>query len=213
MALVRLQIHLSLLHFLPSDIDPPGSDENVLDCFNSCLKNQECVSLIYDRYNKQCYTYPGRLEVPFWGSDTNADLDIYNTDRDGYGCPSHLGYDYNSTVNVCFKIHGDTYTSHNEAASTCVSEGGHLIRITSSAKDEFVSVIWPKYSSRLDGACNVEGGWKYSNGDNVTFFRWRPNQPNSNCGKQWGKCLATDVSGINDISCWYPFPFICEFDI
>ncbi|XP_046366828.2 aggrecan core protein-like [Haliotis rufescens] len=212
MALVRLQLHLSLLHFLPSDIAPPGSVENVLDCFNSCLKKQECVSLIYDRYNKQCYTYPGRLEVPFWGTDLNTDLDIYNTDREGYGCPSHLGYDFNSTMNVCFKIHGGTETQI-QAHRNCNSDGGHLIRITSSAKDEFVSVVWPHQTTFVDGMCYVEGGWKYSNGDNVTYFRWRPNQPNAECGQGWGKCLERDVSGFNDVYCWHPLPFICEFDI
>ncbi|XP_046563911.1 uncharacterized protein LOC124272753 [Haliotis rubra] len=151
MALVRLQLHLSLVHFLPSDIAPPTNVANVLDCFSSCLRYQQCVSLIYNRNNKQCYTYPGRLEVPFWGTDINTDLDIYNTNRDGYGCPSHLGYDFNSTVNVCYKIHGDFQTKHYYAARICVADGGHLIRINSSAKDEFLSVVWPTGSGVLVG--------------------------------------------------------------
>ncbi|XP_046366824.2 aggrecan core protein-like [Haliotis rufescens] len=212
MALVKLQLHLSLLHFLPSDIAPPGSVENVLDCFNACLKNLQCVSLIYDRYNKQCYAYPGRLEVPFWGTDLNTDLDIYNTNRDGYGCPSHRGYDYNSTVNVCFKIHGGTKVTHIKATRTCNSEGGHLIRITSSAKDEFVSAVWPQNPILIDGRCTVDGGWKYSTGDNFTYFRWNINKPSANCPTS-SECLETAVSGFNDISCWYDRPFMCEFDI
>ncbi|XP_067664808.1 secretory phospholipase A2 receptor-like [Haliotis asinina] len=212
MALVRLQLHLSLVHFLPSDISPPTNVDSVLDCFSSCLRYQQCVALIYNRNNKQCYTYPGRLEVPFWGTDNNIDLDIYNTNRDGYGCPSHLGYDFNSTLNICFKVHGGAEKSHTEAINTCVSEGGHLIRVTSSVKDEFVFVRWPYGYGHIDGMCTAGEGWKYSNGDNVTYLRWRPNQPNGNCG-QFGKCLRSHSSGFNDVKCNYEHPFICEIDI
>ncbi|XP_046580998.1 uncharacterized protein LOC124288518 [Haliotis rubra] len=213
MALLRLQLHLSLVHFLPSDIAPPTNVDNVLDCFSSCLRYQQCVSLIYDRNNKQCYTYPGRLEVPFWGADINTDLDIYNTNRDGYGCPSHLGYDFNSTVNACFKIHDDVQTTHFNAASICVADGGHLIRINSSAKDEFLSVVWPTGSVHVDGACRGDEGWIYSNGDNITYFRWRPGQPSDTCGVGWWRCLEANSSGCNDVSCYLLMPFICEIDI
>ncbi|XP_046581044.1 C-type lectin mannose-binding isoform-like [Haliotis rubra] len=212
MALLRLQLHLSLVHFLPSDIAPPTNVDNVLDCFSSCLRYQQCVSLIYNRNNKQCYTYPGRLEVPFWGTDINTDLDIYNTNRDGYGCPSHLGYDFNSPMNVCFKIHGDVKYGHYHADRICLSEGAHLIRINSSAKDELVSVMWPKGYVHIDGMCTVGKGWMYSNGDNVTYFRWKDDQPNGNCGT-WGMCLHSASSGFNDIKCSLPYPFICEIDI
>ncbi|XP_046581008.1 macrophage mannose receptor 1-like [Haliotis rubra] len=213
MALVRLQLHLSLVHFLPSDIAPPTNLDNVLDCFSSCLRHQQCVSLIYSRNNKQCYTYPGRLEVPFWGTDINTDLDIYNTNRDGYGCPSHLGYDFNSTMNVCFKIHGDVKTSRSSATSICVSEGGHLIRINSSAKDELIFVIWTDGIVHIDGMCTAGEGWKYSNGDNVTYFRWQQGEPNSACGVGWGECLASVWSGFHDAACVYELPFICEIDM
>ncbi|XP_067664809.1 C-type lectin 1-like [Haliotis asinina] len=213
MALVRLQLHLSLVQFLPSDIDPPTNADIVLDCFSSCLRYQQCVSLIYNRNSKQCYTYPGRLEVPFWGTGINTDLDIYNTNREGYGCPSHLGYDFNSTMKVCFKIHGDVNYGHNHAARICKSEGSHLIRINSSAKDEFLSVIWPSGAVHIDGRCKAGEGWRYSNGDNITYIRWRQGQPNSNCGEKWGTCLNAASSGFNDFMCQKPFPFICEIVI
>ncbi|XP_067664807.1 uncharacterized protein [Haliotis asinina] len=213
MALVRLQLHLSLVHFLPSDIAPPRNVDNVLDCFSSCLRYQQCVSLIYNRNNKQCYTYPGRLEVPFWGTDINTDVDIYNTNRDGYGCPSHLGYDFNSTMNMCFKIHGDVETTRLSADRTCVSEGGHLIRINSSPKDEFMFVKWRDGVVHIDGMCTAGKGWTYSNGDNVTYFRWMNGQPNGVCGVGWGKCLASSWSGFYDIACGYRRPFICEIDL
>ncbi|XP_067664806.1 uncharacterized protein [Haliotis asinina] len=213
MALVRLQLHLSMVHFLPSDIAPPTNVDSVLDCFSSCLRYQQCVSLIYNRNNKQCYTYPGRLEAPFWGTSINTDVDIYNTNRDGHRCSSHLGYDFNSVINVCFKIHGDVKTSLSSANRTCVSEGGHLIRINSRSKDDFIFDIWRNGLVRIDGTCTAGEGWKYSNGDNVTYFRWQHGQPNSICGVGWGKNLASARSGFHDVSCCSGYPFICEIDM
>ncbi|XP_067664805.1 uncharacterized protein [Haliotis asinina] len=213
MALVRLQLHLSLVHFLPSDIAPPTNVDNVFDCFSHCLRYQQCVSLIYKKSNKECYTYPGRLEVPFWGTDINTDLDIYNTKRDGHGCPSHLGYDFNSTMNVCFKIHGHDKIRQNEASHICLLEGGHLIRIDSSAKHEFFSHIWPTGSVYIDAMCTAGEGWKHSNGDNATYFRWMDGQPNAPCGTLWGKCLESYSFRFNDVICSQQKPFICEIDM
>ena len=58
----------------------------------------------------------------------------------------------------------------------------------------------------------VEGDWRWESNDELIDMNkfWTRGQPDSWNGDQ--DCLFIWVSGFGDLYCFYPRPFVCEFD-
>ncbi|MFX0183436.1 MAG: lectin-like protein [Candidatus Hodarchaeota archaeon] len=104
----------------------------------------------------------------------------------------------------------------HEAKKDCEARGGHLVTITSSKENEFVSNlagsfwIWIGLTDELN-----EGDWQWVTGESVTYDNWGLGEPNDASGEDYTEMHAdgswNDIGPPSspDISYYY----VCEWDI
>lgn len=126
-------------------------------------------------------------------------------------CPM-FWYSFNGR---CYKYVA-TRLTWADAELSCVSQGANLVSIHSLEEDDFVSLLIgnfdPAQGFTWIGLSDLhkEGGWMWSDGSAVEFFRWSDGQPDNagvqeHCGhKNYGAELRW-----NDDLCSYTFAFVC----
>ena len=113
----------------------------------------------------------------------------------------------------------DTQMNYYEAVAYCSQEGAHLVTITSSAENSFVSSLPPFESIGWLGATDeaVEGTWQWVTGEPFSYTNWAPGEP-TNAGLDGSPENALSFWGPsypgqwNDVPTWVLRPFVCEYD-
>lgn len=131
-------------------------------------------------------------------------------------CPEHYSI---TTNNYCLKLYL-LKKVREDAEKTCVTDGGHLVKINSADKQDDIETMLTRNSMKsgtlfIDGIRTVTGGdWKYSipSGDS-TFKKWLKDEP-SNRTHELCKVLEYHSSQNGwywcDRECTTPNNFICE---
>lgn len=95
-----------------------------------------------------------------------------------------------------------------KAKKWCEEKGGHLVTITSSAENELVDSLIPKYSNLkyFFGAEKTRGSWQWVTGEKFSYTNWAVGEPDNSGGnetclgsyadKRWADYTRTD-SRIN----------------
>ena len=124
------------------------------------------------------------------------------------------------TTASCAAIGGSLYNSHcyivnrtastwAAAESTCISAGGHLATITSTAENYFIysitqTSVWIGASDSIS-----EGSFVWRDGTAVSFSAWASGEPNASSTDE--DCAEMTPYGYwNDLSCSATRSFVCE---
>ncbi len=104
----------------------------------------------------------------------------------------------------------------DEAKADCEAQGGHLVTITSSEENDFVSSlagsnnIWIGFTDELN-----EGNWQWVTGESVTYTNWRSGEPNDvGAGEDYaalysdGLWIDAGFPGTPDEAYYY----VCEWE-
>ena len=102
------------------------------------------------------------------------------------------------------------------AKSDCIARGGHLVTITSSAENAFVSELAGSYSIWIGFTDEAsEGTWQWVTGESVTYTNWSSGEPNNyGSGEDYGEMISSGTWNDNGPP---QFPsetryYICEYD-
>ena len=107
-----------------------------------------------------------------------------------------------------------TWAAANTAA---INAGGHLVSITSSGENTFVSGFlltgWIGYFQNHSSPYYSEpaGGWEWTTGEVSGYTNWNSGEPNNAGGDEdWGEILSTGK--WNDLDGTGPLQYVIEFD-
>jgi hypothetical protein len=116
-------------------------------------------------------------------------------------------------------IDNSSITSFQEADEYCRSIGGHLATIQSQEENDYLySLIISKgYESAYFGLTDkdIEGTWKWTNGESVKYTNWASNEPNSeNSEENYAMFYYKYTDGKWNDGRWgdSTVAFICEWD-
>jgi hypothetical protein len=116
-------------------------------------------------------------------------------------------------------IDNSSITSFQEADEYCRSIGGHLATIQSQEENDYIySLIISKgYESAYFGLTDkdIEGTWKWTNGESVNYTNWASNEPNSeNSEENYAMFYYKYTDGKWNDGRWgdNTVAFICEWD-
>ena len=91
-------------------------------------------------------------------------------------------------------VERETFLSWEEARDLAEAAGGHLVTITSSAENEFVSSLLSKvdqdikrywlggYQTDINNETNPLDNWSWVTGEEWTYANWFPEEPNNGVG-------------------------------
>ncbi|XP_021351675.1 macrophage mannose receptor 1-like [Mizuhopecten yessoensis] len=160
--------------------------ENIttFECLLKCGENSRCMSIFTN--NGQCHHFNGGF-VDNTMLLPNPGWTFYNVYTDG--CPVRNGYIHNRQHNLCYKLHlGGTRDSY-DFMTTCTSEGGELMRITSQEIQDHISAFLADATCHfvvlIQGSDrNSEGTFKFEDGTVMQYFDWYGTEPNNHLGDE-----------------------------
>ncbi|XP_060083084.1 C-type lectin domain family 4 member M-like [Ylistrum balloti] len=108
-------------------------------------------------------------------------------DSDFYGCPITDGYIQSRQLGLCYKLHLGGVRNSYDFMSTCQSEGGELLRITSQEIQDHIADFLTDATCHLviliqGSDRNSEGTFKFEDGTDLSYFNWYGSEPNNHLG-------------------------------
>ena len=111
-----------------------------------------------------------------------------------------------------------------DAKTLCENMGGHLVSVTSEEETNFlVNLVNDHYKE--ESGCYIwlgatdrdsEGNWKWITGENISYTKWFPDEPNNSIWNEEGAenyaQFYTWQGDWNDTSGCSKMPFVCEID-
>ncbi|KAJ0176065.1 hypothetical protein K1T71_008239 [Dendrolimus kikuchii] len=135
-------------------------------------------------------------------------------------CGSVTGYEMDHRTKSCYKFHS-TPEIWSTAFMICAAEGAHLAVIDSPGEQDLLRDLYLKKRTNSDPGFVTLGFrdwknhklWMTVTGKNINNLPgvWAKNEPNNLGGKENCGNLSKD-GGLNDGTCDYPLPFICEIE-
>ncbi len=103
-----------------------------------------------------------------------------------------------------------TAMNFDSAESYCLSQGGNLASVQSSADNSFMQSLAGGAANTWLGATNLSlGYYTWESGGDLSYTNWSPGEPNNDGGDE--HCIEMYSSGLwNDVGCGSSFPFICQ---
>nr|XP_002742288.1 PREDICTED: macrophage mannose receptor 1-like [Saccoglossus kowalevskii] len=136
-------------------------------------------------------------------------------------CPEGWYLKCYGAVVSCYKLEVNL-TTWQEANDNCETMGAHLVFITDDEEAEFLGTAMadvstdgcdPLYSCRyFIGIRLTSTGFEYTNGESVSYFRWKQGEPND-VNEQHNCVVVTRLSEWNDVLCTQRRRYVCEFEI
>ncbi len=128
------------------------------------------------------------------------------------------GNGYSEYSGSCYKYH-EYYVTWQDAENQCVSEGGHLVSITSENEMKFInnwiSIWYSAYNLGYDGTVwtglndlSTEGNFVWSSGEAVTYTNWNDFKLNDFIGEE--DCVHLLNYKWNNYPCDQHLTFVCE---
>ncbi|MFX0206925.1 MAG: GH25 family lysozyme, partial [Candidatus Hodarchaeota archaeon] len=171
---------------------------------------------VWDTWAFWQYTVSDAGYVP--GISGRADLDYYNGDLSSLEQNFVIG-DGGSSQQT---YKGHTYElfsslkTWDQAKTDCESQGGHLVSITTSGENEFVSnlagsnKVWIGLTDEIS-----EGNWGWITEENVDYTNWSSGEPNDyGSGEDYGEMLSDGSWNDNGPPEWTSITryYVCEWD-
>jgi hypothetical protein len=95
------------------------------------------------------------------------------------------------------------------ARSNCVSMGGYLVTITTSAEQSFIFNIWPSGWIGLTDEVN-EGTWRWVTGETYSYTNWNSGEPNNAGNEDYVQFVSN--GRWNDLPNNVSLPYVLEFN-
>ncbi|XP_060077721.1 ladderlectin-like [Ylistrum balloti] len=182
-----------------------------LKCSVECTIDASCESLFYNSQLSKCVALSKQPEdFNFLVSEPGYSF-YHNRPAN---CPST--YSYRDSVQLCFKINYIARTRAN-AQAACNSDGGHLIRVDTEAKQNYIrSVLQAAGSSHMyiDASDELtEGVFLWGDGRPVNYSDWFSSEPNNEDGVENCVMLANVNYEWYDVPCHSSKAYICEISV
>jgi hypothetical protein len=102
--------------------------------------------------------------------------------------------------------------SISDARSDCESRGAHLVTITSSGENSFVTSLVPGTHAWIGlSDSDAEGTWTWSTGEALSYSNWNTGEPNDAApGEDYAE--ITSSGRWNDLPTSWNIPYICEWE-
>ncbi|XP_033753741.1 C-type lectin mannose-binding isoform-like [Pecten maximus] len=183
-------------------------DVSRLKCSVECTTDSSCQSLFYNSQIRRCVALSKQPE-DFDSLSNEPGYSFYHN-RPGY-CEST--YSYRHSIDLCFKLYNVPRT-HADAQAACNVDGGHLIRVDTQAKQDYIRHVLQTHASpymfieATDEA--TEGIFLWGDGRTVAYTDWFSTEPNNEAGIE--NCIMLANSNYE----WYDTPcdalktYICE---
>ncbi len=132
---------------------------------------------------------------------------ICNNCNDGYPIS---GFVYMGSLNGSLYYCSTGTASWPQAKATCEANGGHLVSINSQEENDFLANILTLQSAWIGlSDSELEGNFKWTNGDPLAYTNWYPGQPNNyNNNQDYVELMNTGF--WNDQYNYYNLEYIME---
>ncbi|XP_063617329.1 macrophage mannose receptor 1-like [Cydia splendana] len=142
-------------------------------------------------------------------------------------CNDRSDYKWETSTGSCYKFHGVS-KPWRLALATCHAEGGHLAVINSDTESAVLKNLYNYNTDTVTGADQPKhaliGFRKYDDGAWATIFgetlveagfaNWDVGEPSNGSGVVNEYCGSLHLNGLlNDASCSWKSPFICEITL
>jgi len=125
--------------------------------------------------------------------------------------PAITGYILIGTLNGHTYFRSTATTNWATANANAIALGAHLVTISSTAENTFLSTAGVGWAGMSDQA--AEGTWVWVTGEPVTFTGWNAGEPNNSGGNENYLHINFSVNGgWNDINGANSYPAFIEFD-
>ncbi|XP_021380144.1 brevican core protein-like [Mizuhopecten yessoensis] len=187
--------------------------ENIsrLKCSVECTIDSSCESFFYNRLLNRCVALSGQPE-DFTSLVNEPGYNFYQN-RPVY-CES--AYSYRDSVGLCYKLY-NVQRTYADAQTACNTDGGHLIRIDTEAKQDYIRYILQSTGSPhmyIEATDEVtEGVFMWGDGRPINYTNWFATEPNNEAGVENCVMLANANFEWYDIPCNSPNTYICELSV
>ncbi|XP_052676936.1 pulmonary surfactant-associated protein D-like [Crassostrea angulata] len=175
-------------------------------CAVLCSQTVGCKSFTWKKDTFSCILLQRDIKRKSGDPPIPSDIALYTK---YYRSCADFGYEeINDISEYCFKYNA-VKKPYTEAQNTCQYDGGHLVRISTSAKHGYIRSFMnlkSKEAILIDGTDLIDGTWRLSDG-RLMYLNWLPGEPN-NKYEHW--LMMNAFGQQNDIMRNVSLFFICE---
>ncbi|ESO84357.1 hypothetical protein LOTGIDRAFT_168802 [Lottia gigantea] len=184
-------------------LEQVNNTETVTTCVYRCVRDLNCVSFFYNQNQKRCQTNSVGFITPGDGEEESG-TKYYSLYEEG--CPAD--FIRNRNLDLCYKPYIETKDDDfGEARDLCVANSYVLVRGKTTEDYKHISDqlrASTDYASKkfwIDGSdSQVEGVWKFDNGQKMTAFFWAQGEPDNTTSGKDNVYLRKSSNGVYEMS-------------
>ncbi|XP_067683496.1 C-type lectin-like [Haliotis asinina] len=206
-----LQIVLALQGYFKSSLLQGVVIISRSECITRCYLSTTCHSVFYQTTSKKCYL----SDAVYTRDDLQVSVGMQYLEWKPDGCGN--GYSWNRTLDLCYKVHTDYHRSWTDAESSCIQNGGHLLKVDNLQTNLLMNHFALTKSNPLwIGGADIqeETRWLWTDNSSIQMFWWDHGEPDDVVSQG---CLfiyaGHSVNTWHDASCSSRNAYVCQLPL